>query len=48
LQYFENAGAGDRHAFFGQLLQDREHHFLLAHGAAVFNLQLFGGEKLGG
>jgi hypothetical protein len=34
---------------FGQLLQDREHHVLLAQVARVLDLQLLGkGEKVGG
>ena len=47
-QHFEHAVAGDRHVVLGELLQDREHHVLLAQGRGVLDLQLFGkSEQLG-
>ena len=42
LQHFENARARNRHAFVRQVLQNREHHVLLAHGRAVFYAQFLG------
>src|SRR5260221_8738100 len=40
--HFEHAVSGDRDVVFGELLQDGEHHILLAQGRGVFDLQQAG------
>ena len=42
LQHLDHAGAGDLDVTGGQLLQDREHQLLLAHGAGVLDGDLLG------
>jgi hypothetical protein len=39
---FEDTTAINGNVFLGKLLEDREHHVLLAQGACVLNLQLLG------
>ena len=47
LQHLDDALADDLDLVGGQLLEDREHQLLLAHGAGVLDLQFFGeGEHL--
>ena len=41
-QHFNDAFADDFDFLAGELLQDREHQLLLAHGAGIFDLMLFG------
>ncbi len=49
LQHLDHAAADDIHLLGRELLQDREHQLLLAHGRGVLDLVLLGeGEKLGG
>ena len=49
LQHLDDAGADDLDLARGQLLEDREHQLLLAHGAGVLDLELFGeGDEFGG
>ena len=43
LQDLEDTDAEDRDIVLGQLLQDREHHVLLAQKRRVLDLELFGG-----
>ena len=45
LQRFDDARSGDLDIAFGEFLQDREQHVLLAHGRSVFDLELFGERK---
>ena len=48
LQHFDDALADDLHFLIGQLLEDGEKQFLLAHGRCVFDLKIFGdGQKFG-
>ena len=52
LQHLDDARTDDFHLARRQLLQDREHQFLLAHGAGVLDLELLGernqfGRRLG-
>ena len=42
LQHLDDAGAGDLDVALGELLQDREHELLLAHGARVLDGDLLG------
>ena len=42
LQHFDDAVADDLDVLAGQLLEDREHQFLLAHDAGVLDLERFG------
>ena len=42
LQHFDDAGAGDLDVAGGELLQNREHELLLAHGARVLDRDLLG------
>jgi hypothetical protein len=47
--HFQHAVARDRHLIFGELLQDREQHVLLAQGGSVLDFEFLGkGEQLGG
>ena len=49
LEDFQHAVAGNDDIVFRELLQDREHHVLLAQGRCVLDLQLFRiGQKIGG
>ena len=41
-QHFDDAFADDVDFLGGELLEDREHQLLLAHGAGVLDLMLFG------
>ncbi len=47
-EHLDDAFADDVDFLRGELLEDRKHQLLLAHGAGVFDLMLFGeGDKLG-
>ena len=49
LQGFDHALAHDLDIAFGQFLEDREQHVLLAHGGGVLDLELLGkGQQIGG
>src|SRR3546814_8430340 len=48
LQYLQHAAAVDRLVVFRQVLEDREHHILLAQGARILDFQLLGeGQEIG-
>ena len=48
LENFQHAAAGDFHVLFGELFENSEHHVLLAQGARILDLELFGEiQKLG-
>ena len=42
LQNLEHAVAEDRHVVLGELLEDGEHHLLLAQGAGILDPQFLG------